>query len=364
VPEPLIHMLATTDAVGGVWTYALDLARALLPHGVVTTLAVLGPPLSAPQRAAASEIAGLRLVETGAELDWLAADEAAVAAAAGTIAALAAQSGAHLVQLNSPVLADLAAWPVPLLGVCHSCLATWWAAVQHGPMPADFRWRSTLLARGYAACDMLVAPTAAFADDTARIYGLRPMVVHNGAAPIEAPSSGLRPRCVLTGGRLWDEGKNFETLDLAASLLDAPLLAAGPLVAPHGTMVTAHHSTALGQLSPVALRAQMERAPIFASLSIYEPFGLTVLEAAQSGCALVLSDIPTFRELWEEAAIFVPAPQADAAASALQNLLDDPGELARLGAAAQARASRYTADAMAESMYALYRHLVPHRAAA
>ena len=359
-----MRVLATTDAVGGVWTYALDLARALVPHGVATTLAVLGPPLSPLQHEAAGQIAGLQVVETGAELDWLAADEAAVSAAAEAVARLAAQSGAQLVQLNSPILADLASWPVPVLGACHSCLATWWAAVQQGPMPPDFRWRTTLVARGYASCDMLVAPTAAFADATARIYGMRPRVVHNGAAPIAHAEIGKRSRCVLTGGRLWDEGKNFETLDLAASLLDVPVLAAGPLVAPHGSLVTANHSTALGQLSPAALRAQMNRAAVFASLSIYEPFGLTVLEAAQSGCALVLSDIPTFRELWDEAAIFVPAPQADAAASALQNLLDDPDELARLGAAAQARASRYTAEAMAASMYELYRDLVPHRAAA
>ena len=41
--------------------------------------------------------------------------------------------------------------------------------------------------------------------------------------------------------------------------------------------------------------------------ALYEPFGLAVLEAAQAGCALVLSDIPTFRELWDGAALFVAA---------------------------------------------------------
>ena len=46
---PPTRLLMTADAVGGVWTYALDLAAGLAPFGVETTLAVLGPapaPLS------------------------------------------------------------------------------------------------------------------------------------------------------------------------------------------------------------------------------------------------------------------------------------------------------------------------------
>ncbi|HEX8375447.1 MAG TPA: hypothetical protein VF606_09745, partial [Geminicoccaceae bacterium] len=46
-PQPVFearrHVLMTTDAVGGVWTYSLDLAAALATRGVRTTLAVLGP---------------------------------------------------------------------------------------------------------------------------------------------------------------------------------------------------------------------------------------------------------------------------------------------------------------------------------
>ena len=47
-------------------------------------------------------------------------------------------------------------------------------------------------------------------------------------------------------------------------------------------------------------------ASIFALPARYEPFGLSILEAALSGCALVLGDIPSLRELWAGAAVFVP----------------------------------------------------------
>src|SRR5262249_40439508 len=46
------------------------------------------------------------------------------------------------------------------------------------------------------------------------------------------------------------------------------------------------------------------RSSIYAATSQYEPFGLAPLEAALSRCALVASDIPSFRELWDGAAVF------------------------------------------------------------
>ena len=82
-----MQVLMTADAVGGVWTYALDLAAGLAERGVDLTLAVLGPTPSEDQRAAAASIPGLRLVETGLPLDWTAATRAEIAEAGRRIAA-------------------------------------------------------------------------------------------------------------------------------------------------------------------------------------------------------------------------------------------------------------------------------------
>ena len=103
--------------------------------------------------------------------------------------------------------------------------------------------------------------------------------------------------------------------------------------------------------------------PVFVSAALYEPFGLAVLEAAAAGCALVLSDIPTFRELWDGAALFV-APDEAAIADAIAALVADPARRAALGEAARARAARYTPDATAAAMAALHARLLPHRRAA
>src|SRR4051794_26664702 len=145
----------TADAVGGVWQYATDLARALADHGVETTLAVLGPAPSAQALARAVAIPKTRVVITGLALDWTAGSPGEVAEASGAIAELARRVGADMVHLNSPALAADARFPGPVVGVCHSCLATWWQAVRSGPIPGDFVWRTALLARGYRATDAL-----------------------------------------------------------------------------------------------------------------------------------------------------------------------------------------------------------------
>ncbi|HVI30624.1 glycosyltransferase family 4 protein [Phenylobacterium sp.] len=353
------RVLMTTDAVGGVWTYSIDLAQGLARAGAETTLVVLGPSPTPDQVAQAHAVPHLTLVDTCLPLDWMASELAEVLEVGAAVRGLARGSGADIVHLNSPALAAEGGFTVPVVGACHSCLATWWGAVKDGPMPHDFRWRSQALWQGMLACDVLVAPTAAFAEDTARAYEIpRPVVVHNGRRPAP-PALAAREAMVFTSGRLWDEGKNIAVLDRAAALIDAPLQAAGPLQGPSGGPVVLRHAQALGRLSNDAVGRWLARAPIFASAALYEPFGLGVLEAAQAGCALVLSDIPTFRELWDGAAVFCDPESPEAFAAAFRDLLADPVHAERRGQQAKARAGRYTVEAMTAGVLDLYRHYQP-----
>lgn len=354
-----IRLLMTTDAVGGVWTYGLDLARGLAPMGVRTSLVVLGPGPKPDQRLEAATVPGLDLIETGLPLDWTAAELADIREAGAVVRGLARGMSADLIHLNSPSLAYDGDFSAPVVGACHSCLATWWSEVRDGPMPGDFRWRSSALWQGLINCDVTVAPTAAFASATARTYDVpRPFVVHNGrAAPALGPAR--REPFVFTAGRLWDDGKNIALLDAAAARLQAPLFAAGPLESPTGERRELAHARPLGRLSAEEVGRWMGRAGVFASAALYEPFGLTVLEAAQAGCPLVLSDIPTFRELWDGAAEFVAPDDPEAMAATLQRLLDDRETAAALAAAARARAGRYSIEAMAQGVRDVYRLVAP-----
>ncbi len=357
----MTRLLLTTDAVGGVWTYALDLAAALRPLGIEAVVAVIGPSPDAAQSAAAAS-AGVRLVDTGLELDWLAADAAAVQRTGAALLRLARAERVDLVQLNQPALAAGMAG-VPLVVVVHSCVGTWWDAVREGPLPHDLAWQAALTARGLAAADAVVAPSAAFARAVAARYGVMPRVVHNGRAAA-APTPRPMADAVLTAGRLWDTGKDVATLDRAAARIAVPLIAAGPLAGPNGEAFTPTHLHALGCIGEAALRARLAARPVFASAARYEPFGLAVLEAAQAGCALVLADTPGFRELWDGAASFVACGDEAGFAAAIMGLIGDETERLAAGERARARAARFTVTVMAAGMAGIYRDVLADAARA
>ncbi len=361
----LLRVLMTADAVGGVWAYALDLAVALRAHQVEVALALSGPPPS-PSQGSAADRAGVELIALADALDWTARSPGEVTGAARRLAALAASRRPDIVHANSPALLAALGDGAPVVAVCHSDVKTWWQAVRDGaPLPADLAWRAALTAQGYAAADALIAPTRAFAEATAAAYSVQAPIrtVWNGRRPAGASRTPAAPAGVFafTAGRLWDEGKGAAVLDRAARRISLPVYAAGPLDGPNGARTGLEAARALGRLDDAALAGWLAAQPIFVSPALYEPFGLAVLEAAQAGCPLVLSDIPGFRELWEGAAVLTPVSDVGALAGALESLAADPGRRALLGAAARERAARYTVEASAAGLLAVYEQLLAGR---
>ena len=230
----MTRILLSTDAVGGVWRYSLELAQGLGRHGCETLLAVLGPPPDSAQRAEASAVPGLHLVDTGQDLDWTAESPAALNKAAWYLANLAAREDIDTAQLHAPALVGAATWPVPLIANVHSCVGTWWRAVHGGSLPPDLAWRAAAAADGIAAADAVVVPSHSFAADLRACYGLSRCihVVPNGRRPVLG--HGTRRSVVLTAGRLWDAGKSVGILDAAAHLIPHPVYAAGPTFEPFG----------------------------------------------------------------------------------------------------------------------------------
>ncbi|MGR6328141.1 glycosyltransferase family 4 protein [Sphingomonas sp. XXL09] len=359
-----MKVLVTTDAVGGVWEYSVELARGLRAAGVEVVVASVGPPPSADQRAMFAATPSCTLIETDLPLDWLCADAAPVLAAGRAIAELASELSVDLIQLNMPTLAAAGPMPVPTIAVTHGCVATWWEAARPGtPLARDYRWHSALTAAALRNVERVVAPSAAYAAIVRRHYGLAeaPLAIHNGRTPLRAfdPAEPIAD-VALTVGRLWDGVKNAALLDRAAARLPIPFLAAGAARGPHGETIRLTHLRELGQLSADQIAGHLAKRPVFVSAASFEPFGLAVLEAAQAGCALVLADNPTFRELWGGAALFVPIGE-DGWCTAIEGLILDPSRRHALGEAARSRAGRYTPAASAAAMLALYRDVLAAR---
>jgi glycogen(starch) synthase len=358
------RLMMTADAVGGVWRYALTLAAELsraTPSGRAEIyLAVMGPPPTAAQRVEAAAIPDLRLIAGDFPLEWMKRADQSFASSGAWLRELAAAFRPDIIHFNGYAHAA-GEWPVPSVVVGHSCVLSWWRAVHGVSAPPEWRGYARRVGQGLMQADRVVAPTAAMLRVLTEHYGAsRGRVIANGCE-LDRFRVGTKEDFVLSAGRLWDEGKNLASLDAAAARIGCPVYVAGDFHHPNGRTSRPIASRLLGVLAPEALSEWMSRAAIYALPARYEPFGLSILEAAASGCALVLGDIPSLRELWHGAALFVPLGDSVALADAIEGLRADRAALRRLSAAAHRRSREFAAARMARAYAALYGELAPQR---
>lgn len=344
------RVLITADAVGGVWTYALELARGLRDRQVEVTLAVLGPPPDEAQRAEAAAVGKLHPLDLG--LEWQDRAGPLGPEARRALLSLEEELRPDLVHVNG-FREAAAGFRAPVVLAAHSCVFTWWKAVHGGPPPPEWASYAEGVRQGLAAAGAVVAPTRAFAADLCQAWGREPLVIANGLDLRPDRHAAKRPH-ILAAGRLWDAGKNIAALAAVARDLPWPVRVAG-----EGDAEGLHH---LGRLGRPDLHRRMAEAAIFVAPARYEPFGLAILEAAAAGCALVLGDIPSLRELWTDAALFVTPEGPGLLRGELVRLIEDAPLREKLQAAARERALTYTREGMTQAYLALYADLLAARA--
>lgn len=355
LPPPVRRILMTADTVGGVWTYALELCHALARFGVRVELATLGAPLSLAQWAEAGEVPGLSVHESRYQLEWMDDPWEDVRASGEWLLELEARLRPDLIHLNGYCHGALP-FQAPVLMVAHSCVLSWWEAVNGESAPERYARYREEVARGLRAARCVVAPSAAMLSAAERLYGpFRASRVIANARGAGSFPPGKKEPFVLAAGRLWDEAKNLSALEAIAPRLPFPVKVAGETQHPGGGVsARTLHVEPLGRLTPSELAEHMGRAAIYALPARYEPFGLSVLEAALAGCALVLGDIPSLREVWGDAALFVHPDDGEGLARALRALMTSPAERERRAELARARALTFTPRRMAEAYLQLY----------
>jgi glycosyltransferase involved in cell wall biosynthesis len=124
---------------------------------------------------------------------------------------------------------------------------------------------------------------------------------------------------VLVGGAGWSTGE-----------LDASLARHRELVRP------------LGYVPDEDLPALYRDAALFAYPSLFEGFGLPVLEAMTAGVPVLTSDVSSLPEVGGDAVRYVDPYDVGLIRTALAELLRDPVERARLAAAGRERAQRFS----------------------
>lgn len=127
-----------------------------------------------------------------------------------------------------------------------------------------------------------------------------------------------RHRLVLGGGRGWDDG----------------------------TIVEAARTTPgvewLGYVGPAQYESLLRSCHVFALPSLYEGFGMQILDALQRGIPVLTSDRGSLKELAGAAALIVDPEDISSIADGLEKLLTDPAFCRELGEKARQRAAIYS----------------------
>ncbi len=347
------RLLMTADCVGGVWDFSLELAGALSRRGVSILLAVLGEP-SGEKIAAAGEIPRLELASAPFRLEWMEDGLADQDAACDWIFDLCREFRPRAAHLNTYAQAGMELG-VPKILTAHSCVHSWWRGVKGSSPPPEYDAYGQLVRRALVGADRVVYPTMSLARTMISIHGkpANSAVVANGRDPSVFRPSNKRP-LVLSAGRLWDEAKNIRTLEMVAPCLEWPVFIAGEHRDHNGNGAPPENVEYLGFINREEMARMLGMASIYAHPARYEPFGLCVLEAALSGCALVLGDIPTLRELWGGAALFVPPNEPEALHRSLDWLIRNEESRNMLARRALRRARAYNTESMCANYLQLY----------
>jgi glycogen(starch) synthase len=357
------HVLMTADTVGGVWSHVLELAAGLGQVGMRVAIAAMGTPVTEMQREQVERLSTVTLHESTYRLEWMADPWKDVRRAGQWLLRLEGELQPRLVHLNQFAFGALP-FKAPTLLVAHSCVLSWWRAV-HGEAapPSCDRYRRAVT-RGLAGATLVGAPTRAMLATLQANYGYgRAGVVLPNARSRHDYAPAAKEPVILSAGRLWDAAKNLAALEAVAPTLSWPVCVAGSTSQPTGGVRQTRSVCALGDLVPAALAAEMSRASIYALPARYEPFGQTALEAALSGCALVLGDVPSLREVWGPAALYVPPDDHAALHAALTMLIDDELLRRRMATKAHTRALQFTPSRMVDAYLSAYAGMVGPAAA-
>lgn len=363
-----MHVLVTADTIGGVWTYTAELVTGLVSRGHRVTLVSLGEIPTAEQTEWMEPLRNLDFRPTGFRLEWMQDAEEDLRASAEFIRGVVDEVKPDLIHSSQFCYGSLDV-PVPRIVVAHSCVLSWWDRVHDKP-PKNNRWINgyrDIVTRGIEGADLVAAPSRWMLEQVTLHYA-RPKVgtvVYNGRSPERFVTAESKREMALCVGRLWDSGKNVALLLNTELPMTTWIIGSErhPESQAQQALEGIDRNPRLhlkGPQSESALRQLYSRASIYIATSRYEPFGLAPLEAALSRCALVMNDIPTFRELWGDSALYFRYNDAHSLSQVLRQLAADQELLHTYAHLAHERAmKRFTCERMVSDYLDLYASLVP-----
>ncbi|HET8886251.1 MAG TPA: glycosyltransferase family 4 protein [Salinimicrobium sp.] len=357
-----LKILMTTDTIGGVWVYSYELCKELQNYDVEVHLAAMGAWPTEAQEEKMRELKNVILYKSEFKLEWMQDPWEDVENANKWLHSIYQTAKPDLIHFNN--YAGVEKYDdTPMITVFHSCISTWWQAVKYTAIPEEYHTYSQIVQEALNTSDLVVAPTEAILEKAKHAHQItaETRVISNGISEINSEEKEKEP-FILCSGRIWDEGKNLLSISKIAKDLSWPVYIAGNNKNPNTDEILEMENVHfLGSLKPEEVRDWMKRASIFVSPTKYEPFGLAALEAAMEGCALVISDIDTFQEIWEDSAIYFDPENSEEAKEAIIKLIENPELLHAFAEKAKDKSAFYNSKKMTAAYFGLYHELITRK---
>ncbi|HME34414.1 MAG TPA: glycosyltransferase family 4 protein [Candidatus Sulfotelmatobacter sp.] len=371
-----MHVLVTADSLSGSWTYTRELVTGLVTRGTRVTLVSFGEIPLPEQTSWMDHLHGLDYRPTAFRLEWMQEAEEDLAESSAFLAALVRELRPDILHLNQFCYGNLPV-DVPRVVMAQGDLITWKNAVHDRPRRPDrsLTWYRNTVAEGLAAADAVVAPSAWMLERISVCYGRprRGEVIYPGRNPIFFNPYVNKDDCVLAVGRLVDASKQVFLLtqqpySVPVCIVGAEHTVPVPRIPIRADVKVDTEQTSVairGPQTEAQLRALYSRAAIYAATARYEPLGMAALEAAFSRCAIVANDIPSFREIWGDAALYFRTNDGASLADKIRLLnADRPMRRAYAEMAYTRARERFTTKRMIDDCLQLYRSLVSTRSLA
>jgi glycogen synthase len=354
-------ILMTADTVGGVWTYCMELCHAFQSHDIEIHLVTMGAKMNKCHKAELAAFHHVVVYETDYRLEWMQDPWNDVKECGEWLIQLEAEIDPDVIHLNCFAYGSLP-FKAPVIVVAHSDVYSWFLSVKSDEPPIEWSRYHRCVKEGLNGSHLVVAPSQAMMNYIRTIYSIttESRVIYNGRNS-RLFFKGTNQSSIFSMGRLWDEAKNTKLLVDAAPLIDVPVKIAGDESFEQNRFNSNSNVTFLGKLSPGRVAEELSLASIYVLPAKYEPFGLSALEAALSGCALVLGDIPSLREIWEDAAIYVDTNDVKGLANTINELMEDKEKLSLYQSRAFSRARVFTSAAMADEYLELYQQVLQQK---